>query len=209
MRHRFVLILGLLSALGAYHAMAQTTDDQGPDLDAGKSRFHPCAGCHAIPGYANAYPTYHVPRLAGQKASYVVDALTAYQNGQRQHPSMQANSADLSPEDMANIGAYLESLGGEAAEKSPRIRGNVSAGQRKSAVCQSCHGADGVGITPQWPNLAGQYEDYLRRSLHAYKSGARQNAIMNGFASGLSDQDIADLAAYYASRDRVLSTVDY
>lgn len=78
---------------------------------------------------------------------------------------------------------------------------DIEAGKAKSQICQACHGPDGNGIgDPQYPLLAGQYADYLAKALHDYKSGARQNAIMLGFASTLSDEDIANLAAFYASQ---------
>lgn len=80
-------------------------------------------------------------------------------------------------------------------------KGSPGEGLKKSQPCQACHGKDGNGIgDPQYPIIAGQYEDYLVHSLKAYRSGARQNVIMQGFATTLSDQDIADLAAYFASQ---------
>lgn len=80
-------------------------------------------------------------------------------------------------------------------------RGNIEAGREKSKVCQACHGTDGNGVgNPEYPLLAGQYADYLLVSLQAYRSGERQNAIMQGFAATLDDQDMADLAAFYASQ---------
>ena len=69
----------------------------------------------------------------------------------------------------------------------------------KSETCTACHGADGKGILPIYPVLAGQYEDYIVWSLKQYRSGARNNAIMMPMAAALSDDDIADLAAFYAS----------
>ena len=78
-------------------------------------------------------------------------------------------------------------------------RGDIEAGKQKSVACQACHGADGNSIDPMYPRIAGQYADYLARSLHEYKDGNRKNPIMAGFATTLSDQDIADLAAYYAA----------
>jgi cytochrome c553 len=78
--------------------------------------------------------------------------------------------------------------------------GDASAGKQKSMVCAACHGADGNSTAPDFPRLAGQNDDYLVHTLHAYKSKARVNAIMNGQAAGLSDQDIADLAAYFSSQ---------
>lgn len=78
--------------------------------------------------------------------------------------------------------------------------GSAGRGLELSKTCQACHGADGNGVgDPQYPILAGQYPDYLEQALKSYRSGARVNAIMQGFAGTLSDQDIADLAAYFAS----------
>ena len=78
--------------------------------------------------------------------------------------------------------------------------GNAAAGKDKSAACAGCHGPDGNSAAPDFPKLAGQHGDYLSHSLKAYKTKARTNAIMNGLAATLSDKDIADLAAYYASQ---------
>lgn len=77
--------------------------------------------------------------------------------------------------------------------------GNAEAGKTKSAPCAACHGPDGNGTDPQYPRLAGQYRDYLEQALKEYRNGKRTNAIMSGFATSLSEQDIADLAAYFAS----------
>ena len=83
--------------------------------------------------------------------------------------------------------------------------GDPAAGKEKSAVCQACHGVDGHSVDPMYPMLAGQYEDYLVKALKDYRSGARVNAIMAGFAANLSDRDIEDLAAWYASQDGLKS----
>ena len=80
-------------------------------------------------------------------------------------------------------------------------QGDAEAGKAKSIVCQACHGADGNGTGDgQYPRIAGQYADYLSKSLHDYKSGARANAIMKGFADTLSNEDIDNLAAFFASQ---------
>lgn len=80
-------------------------------------------------------------------------------------------------------------------------RGNIEAGKQKAQTCAACHGPDGngIGIT-MYPVLAGQHVDYLSKALHDYKSGARNNVIMAGFAGTLSEQDIADLTAYFAAQ---------
>ena len=79
-----------------------------------------------------------------------------------------------------------------------RGAGNVEAGKAKAAVCVGCHGVNGQGVPPN-PALKGQTEDQLAQALKDYKSGKRNNAVMKAFAVPLNDQDIANLAAYYAS----------
>ena len=88
---------------------------------------------------------------------------------------------------------------------SVQAAGTVEAGQAKSATCMACHGMDGNSPTPDYPKIGGQYEDYLAKALRDYKSGARKNAIMAGFAGALTRQDIANLAAHYASQPRSVS----
>ena len=79
---------------------------------------------------------------------------------------------------------------------------DVKAGKARSAACAACHGTNGIAPIPKYPNLAGQNEQYLVSSLKAYKAKQRsggQAAIMYGIAAGLSKEDIANLAAYFAS----------
>lgn len=78
--------------------------------------------------------------------------------------------------------------------------GDPARGKQKAAVCAACHGADGNSTIPGNPVLAGQYADYLVYALQGYKSGERKNPIMAGFATGLSDQDMEDLAAWFSSQ---------
>jgi len=77
--------------------------------------------------------------------------------------------------------------------------GNADAGQEKAAVCAACHGMDGNSVVPNWPKIAGQHASYIERQLVLIKGGERPVPEMAGIAMGLSDQDMADLAAYYAS----------
>ena len=76
---------------------------------------------------------------------------------------------------------------------------DIEAGKAKSAVCAACHGGEGISPTPIWPNLAGQKEQYLAAQMTAFRDGVRQNAQMAPMMANLSDEDIANLAAYYAS----------
>ncbi len=82
-------------------------------------------------------------------------------------------------------------------------KGDVKAGSQKAAMCVACHGATGKSNSPLYPTIAGQSEDYLSQALHAYKSGHRNGGtaeIMKAYVSGLSDSDINNLAAWYASQ---------
>lgn len=79
------------------------------------------------------------------------------------------------------------------------LAGDIAAGKARSMSCAGCHGANGISNSPMWPNLAGQKEAYLASQLQMYKDGRRANAMMSPMAKGLSDADIANLAAYYAS----------
>lgn len=82
---------------------------------------------------------------------------------------------------------------------------DLAAGASKAKeVCQACHGLDGNSLTPDYPKLGGQRQDYLAKALRDYKSGARKNAIMGGLAGALSPKDIEDLAAYFAAQPAVL-----
>ena len=85
--------------------------------------------------------------------------------------------------------------------------GNAANGKTKAAVCFACHGSDGNAVDPQYPRLAGQYNEYIQQVLHEYKNGERSNPIMKGMAATLSEQDIEDVAAYFSSLPTKLDTL--
>jgi cytochrome c553 len=159
----------------------------------GKAISYTCLGCHGIDGYKNAYPNYSVPELEGQHPEYLADALHGYRDGDRAHLTMHSQASTLSDQDILDIAAYfagkpLTSTGAPAGTTVPAA----------ATLCVSCHGSDGVGITPNYPTLAGQHEDYLVRALDEYKKGGRKNPIMKGFASNLKDEDIDVIAHYFS-----------
>lgn len=83
----------------------------------------------------------------------------------------------------------------------PDIVGDPALGAEKAAICGQCHGQDGISFIPIYPNLAGQKQQYMEIQLEAFRAGHRINAAMTPFAQNLSDQDIADLSAFYANLD--------
>ena len=87
--------------------LATTATYAAGDAAAGRNKAFTCMGCHGVPSYTNVYPTYHVPKLGGQHAQYLVSALQSYKSGQRSHPTMRAQAASLSDKDMEDIAAYF------------------------------------------------------------------------------------------------------
>lgn len=86
--------------------------------------------------------------------------------------------------------------------------GDGAAGKTKSAPCAGCHGMDGNSANPEWPKLAGQHPGYIEKQLKEFKSGDRSNAMMAPMAAPLGEQDIADLAAYYADQPKQMGAAD-
>ena len=80
------------------------------------------------------------------------------------------------------------------------VEGNIEAGKVKSGACAACHGVNGLNPTPSFPNLAGQHADYIVKQLKSFKDGNRTDAMMAPMVTGLSDQDMADLGAFFASQ---------
>jgi cytochrome c553 len=87
------------------------------------------------------------------------------------------------------------------AAATPAAAADIEAGRKKAAeVCAACHGPDGNSATADFPRIAGQYADYLEKAMRDYKTGARKDPIMSGFANPLTAAEIENLAAYFASQ---------
>jgi cytochrome c553 len=167
------------------------------DAELGKQLGFTCMGCHGIEGYRNAYPSFRVPKLGGQQGAYIETALRAYREGTRPHPTMKAHAAALTDQDIENLVAWITSVG----DAKDSVTTESAAGVAPAATCVACHGADGEGVIPQPPTLAGQQPDYIEYALHQYKDGSRSGTVMSAFAASLSDADIALLAKFYSSQD--------
>ena len=106
------------AAAQAQAASQQTAGAPQGNADAGKNKSSMCAGCHSIPGYKTAFPSvYHVPKLDGQHAGYIVKALRAYKSGERTHPSMRGVAASLSDQDMADLAAFYSTGSTQSASR--------------------------------------------------------------------------------------------
>ncbi len=173
------------------------------NLEEGRQLGFTCMGCHGIERQRNAYPSYRVPKLGGQSRSYIDVALKAYREGSRPHPTMQAQASSLTDTNIEDILTWLDS----SEPVKDAATAEMVAGSEAAAICVTCHGADGEGVAPKPPTLAGQHADYLQHALRQYKDGTRGGNVMTAFAATLSDADIEAIAEFYASMDG-LETLD-
>ena len=105
------VLVGAVVAFGA-HAQDKKPAEKGQRLENAHAM---CIGCHGIPGYKTAYPSvYHVPKIAGQQPGYIVNALKAYQSGERSHPSMRGIATGMSEETMKELAEYYGGTKNEA-----------------------------------------------------------------------------------------------
>ena len=93
------------------------------DAERGRVLADTCKGCHAVDSYTNVYPTYHVPRVAGQSEAYLAAALTLYRDGNRNHPTMTAQAASFSDQDILDVAAYLAGVGPQYVPHAMELQG--------------------------------------------------------------------------------------
>lgn len=179
---------------------------------AGRSKNALCIGCHGIEGYRVAFPAlYTVPMIAGQNSKYIENALKAYKNGERTHPTMRSIAASLTEQDMADLAAYYASFKKHTAlipaqfdESDHTVAVNNALNALKNNNCAACHGADyAQSIDGSIPSLAGQHADYLIQALRQYQAGdhkkallARKHPSMTATAKQLNRSQIEAIAAY-------------
>lgn len=179
----------------------------------GEQKNAMCIGCHGINGYHTGFPeVYHVPKLSGQSAGYIVNALRAYRAGERKHPSMRTMASSLSEQDIADLAAYYESTGLSVATAAKDINPAKGLALVEKGGCQGCHGPNlNKPIDPSYPLLAGQYADYLYSALRAYKTEnkpqiGRAHPIMSAMVKQFSDAELKDLSQYIESLPSTLVT---
>jgi cytochrome c553 len=183
-----------IGSLAAAAAFAQQPQPAAASPQHGQTLASTCLGCHGIEGYRNAYPDYAVPRLSGQHAQYLQDALKEYRSDARQYPTMHLQALSLSDQDITDVATYLagKPLVASSSAGTPQI-------PQPAQVCTSCHGQDGIGVTPMYPSLAGQQASYIARAIQEYQTGYRKNPIMNGMVASLKPADITAIADYFSS----------
>lgn len=165
-----------------------------------------CVACHAADGNS---PAAANPKLAGQHPEYLARQLANFkENKARKNAVMLGFASALTQEDMANVAAhYSAQKPKEGAARNPATlklgekiyRGGVA--DKGIAACAGCHGPAGAGIPAQYPRLAGQWSDYTKAQLVAFRAGERQNdpqGMMRGVAARLSDKEIEAVSDYIA-----------
>ena len=157
---------------------------------AGKDAVAACVKCHGADGIGTGPVN---PNLAGQDATYLVNALRAYKSGARDDDTMARKVQALSDDDLKALAAYYSALD----PKPLGILRPLSADEW-AEKCDRCHGLNGNSVRPEVPALAAQRTDYLEAALKAYRSGARTSPEMAAMTSILTDDDIKGLAAHYA-----------
>lgn len=166
------------------------------DAATGQKSAAVCAGCHGAQGIS---PNDTWPNLAGQHAAYLARILGAYKSGAQKDVAMTPIAQPLSDADVKNLAVYYAGLNCSAPRSVARAE-DVAAGKALAKNCAACHGETGVASNPAWPKLAGQKAGYLVNALKAFRAGLRKDPMMAGVTRGLSDADIANLAAYYAGQ---------
>lgn len=171
--------------------------------EAGATKAAVCAACHG-PNGNSTNPEW--PSLAGLGADYIAEQLKNFKDGKRANAVMMPMASSLSPDDMADIGAYFNSLPNTGLEADPsfwqageKLYRGGDAG-RQIPACMACHGPTGRGNDPaKFPALRGQQSAYVVKQLNDYASGARStgpNGVMQTIAKRLSSEDIRNLASY-------------
>ncbi|MCE6952704.1 c-type cytochrome [Cereibacter sphaeroides] len=179
------LLAGLVGALLAPAGLAQDGDPAAGKVAAGL-----CRTCHGLNGFARI-PI--APHIGGEHPSYIRHQLTAFREGQRVHEIMSVVAASLTDEQIADLAAWFSSQTIHVA-----LKPGLGPGDAPEA-CALCHGAEGVAVLEDAPNLAGESAIYIETQLKAFRTGRRVHEIMSPIAADLTDEEIRAAADWYAA----------
>ncbi|MGA9574001.1 MAG: c-type cytochrome, partial [Lysobacterales bacterium] len=172
---------------------AIATDD--PFLNI-RPKMKKCVKCHGESGEA---PGSGMPSLTAQDPEYFVSAMMGYVDGSRSHSLMRRLAGTLDETSLKEMGVYYAVQ--EPQQSATQGEGDINVGRRLSESCESCHGVDGNAKNPNMPTLAGQDAKYFVKAMNHYKDGTRKNQKMFDAAEPVSEQDMLDLATYYAAQE--------
>lgn len=199
-----ILITAIWVMCAVSFNISQVSAAESGDAGKGESIAANCAACHGAKGSNTTSNT--IPRLAQQVAPYIVKQLHDFKSGARKNSIMSTMASMLSDQGMLDVAAYFSGqkmAAGKSGNESLAEQGRriYSGGVSASSVpaCASCHGADGAGVTPAYPRLAGQHGAYIVAQLKAFKAKDRTNdmsSVMRDIAGRLDDHQIEAVAEY-------------
>lgn len=187
---------GLFLLTGASLAAAPASAD---DAAAGRKIANMCRTCHGLDGYAKV-PI--APHIGGEPQAYLESQLMAFKTGARRHEMMSVVAASLSAQQISDVAAWYSRH--RAKAELPGALDPAGAPQ----ACVACHGADGIAVFPNAPNLAGETNIYIDTQLKAFKRGKRRHEIMSQIAEGLSDAEMRAAADWYAAVKLTIQPAD-
>lgn len=171
-------------------------------LTAVKAATAGCGSCHGAGGNSTVPG---MPSLTAQHPDYFFDSMKAYQQGERTHSMMQMLVAALDEDTIRGMGTYYALQ--EPQAKTAAASGDPDAGRLLAEACANCHGADGNASGADMPTLAGQDPIYLVKTMQDYLNGQRGHGPMQSAMQGLDEQQIKDMAAFYASQGPIARRV--
>ncbi len=183
MRIAALIVLGGLSLAGGTPAAAD-------DPAAGRQIANMCRTCHGIDGYAQI-PI--APHIGGEPEEYLERQLMAFKTGAREHEMMTIVASGLTAQQISDVAAWYANH---------EVTATLPAGATEADApdaCVSCHGASGISVALDAPNLAGEVNIYIDTQLKAFRSGKRRHDIMSLIAADMTDEEIRAVADWYAS----------
>ena len=190
----------LLNVAAYYASQPPVAVVSGPDVkqstpyEQGKAQAATCAKCHGADGNSTIPGT---PSLAGQQPHYLIAAIREYHNGERKGAVMKSMLRTSDTLEIENLALYFSVQ--TPAQRTAPTHGDPAAGEPATAMCGGCHGARGVSNDAATPTLAGQDPEYLVNAAKAYRT-TRQNWAMQKYVAALSDKDLENIAAFYATQ---------
>lgn len=188
---RLVLTLAFGGAILAGVAVAEG------DRAAGRKVAGMCRTCHGLDGFAKI-PI--APHIGGEPAAYLVAQLEAFRDGSREHEMMTVVARGLSDAQIADVAAWYAGHSITVDHPDPP--------ENAPDLCVGCHGADGVSLVENAPNLAAETNIYIETQLKAFRNGQRESEIMSPIASEITDDDLRAIADWYAAAKLAIETIE-
>lgn len=182
------MIRAALVVLGGLMVTGDVLGEPMGDRDAGRQLAGQCRTCHGLDGYAQM-PI--APHIGGEPESYIRAQLTAFRDGTREHEIMSIVAGGLTDQQIAGLAAWYS-----GHDVTVELEADPAAAP---AACVACHGADGLHLIEDAPNLAGETNIYIDTQLKAFRSGKRVHEVMTPIAADLTDAEIRTAADWYAA----------